>query len=346
MKSVCVLISAHNESKVLASTLESVSALLPLNDVYVIDDGSSDSTFQIASLLTPNVLSTPNRGKATALNTALVYFQLPQKYELILFLDADTRPQLDFLKFALPHFHQDMHQKIICVIGRVKGLGNNWVAKYRQWEYLVSHFIHKRAQANLGSIIVLPGCATIYRSYIFNELNFPVGTLTEDMDFTFLLHRQGLSRMVFEDRAIVYVQDPQRLSDFIIQISRWYKGFWQVVKKHQIPWRGQILDLEVAMLGLEGLYNGLIVIMFLFSIVPLTIFHRLDIFKLPVLIDFFIFFLPTLLWSSFVEKDFKYLLYIPHFYFLRVLSSLIFIKSYFLGFSGSQKEFVWDSHRY
>jgi cellulose synthase/poly-beta-1,6-N-acetylglucosamine synthase-like glycosyltransferase len=346
MNRICILIPAYNEAKLIASTLKSVSALLPLKDVYVADDGSNDSTYKIARSLTPNVLRLPNRGKATALNTAILKFRLTKKYDLIFMLDADTQANPDFLKFALPHFQNDPGQKIVCVIGRVKGLGNNWISKYRQWEYLVSHFIHKRAQANLNSIVVVPGCATIYRSYIFNKLKFPTGTLTEDMDFTFELHRRGLSKMVFEDRAIVYVQDPQNLSDFVIQISRWYKGFWQVVKKHQIPWQGQLLDLEVVMLGLEGLYNGLIVILFMVSLIPLTISQRLDIFRLPVLVDLLVFFFPTLIWSSISEKDFKYLLYIPHFYFLRFLSSLIFIRSFFLGFSNSKKEYVWDSNRY
>lgn len=346
MKQVCAIIPAHNEEKIIGTTLSAVCRLLPSEDIYIVDDGSTDDTAAIASQYTPHVLTIPNKGKATALNSAIDHFGLPQKYEYILYLDADTQPDPQFLKYAMPHFDQDLNRKITCVVGRVKGLGTNWISHYRQWEYLISHLIHKRAQANLKSIVVVPGCATVYRSYIFNEVRFPTGTLTEDMDFTFLLHRQGLSGMVFENRAVVHVQDPQQISDFIKQISRWYTGFWQVVRRHQIPWKGQALDLEVAMLGMEGLYNGLIVLLLLTSIIPLAVTRNLEIFRIPALIDLFVFFIPTLLWASVTEKDFKFLLYLPHFYFLRVLSSLIFISGFFRGFTSSQKEYVWNSRRY
>jgi cellulose synthase/poly-beta-1,6-N-acetylglucosamine synthase-like glycosyltransferase len=346
MNDVCILIPAHNESRIISSTLASVARLLPPEHTYLVDDGSSDSTTEIASTQIPHVLKIPNSGKAVALNTALIRFALPQKYDFILFIDADTNPDPDFLTYALPHFAADPFKKIVCVVGRVKGLGTNWISRYRQWEYHVSHFIHKRAQANLKSIVVVPGCATIYRSYIFNELQFPVGTLTEDMDFTFLLHRQGLSNIVFEDRSVVRVQDPQRLPDFIKQITRWYTGFWQVVRKHQIPWHGQTLDLEVVMLGIEGLYNGMIVLLLLFSLIPLALSQNLGILAYPALIDFLAFFLPSLIWTSVAEKNFRYLLYIPHFYFLRSLSSLIFIRSFFLGLLSPAKEYTWDSRRY
>ena len=346
MSPTCVLIPAFNEAKIIASTLKSVRALVPSPHIYLVDDGSTDSTYRIASGLIPHVLKLPNQGKARALNTALDHFRLPDKYEFILFLDADTRPRPDFLTHALPHFKNDLSLKTVCVVGRVKGLGDNWISRFRQWEYLISHLIHKRAQAIIGSIIVVPGCATVYRSFIFRELKFPTGTLTEDMDFTFLLHRQGLSHIVFEDRSIVWVQDPQRLSDYIRQITRWYTGFWQVVKRHQIPWKGQWLDFEVAMLGLEGLYNGIVVILFLTTIIPLAIFRHLGVLRIPALIDLFVFFLPTLAWSAFSEKDIKYMLYIPHFYFLRLLSSLVFLQGFFRGFLSVQKDYIWDSRRY
>jgi len=345
VQKIAILIPAFNEALVISRTLESLLRLVPANDIFVVDDGSSDATKMISLKYTNNVVKTPNHGKAHALNFGIKYFKLPKNYDYIFFMDADSQPRADFLKKVMPHFNNDK-KKLICVVGQVKGRGVNWISKYRQWEYHISHFIHKRAQEILKSMLVVPGCATVYRSKIFAKLEFPSGTLTEDMDFTFLLHRTGNNKMLFEDKAIVYTQDPQNLKDFIKQLKRWYTGFWQVVRKYDIPWQGQVLDLEVTMLALEGLYNGLIVIFFLFSFIPLLIFKELNIFTLPFLIDLFIFFIPSLIWSSIVDKDIKRVFYLPLFYFLRFISSLIFLRSFFYGFLSSEKEYVWDSKRY
>lgn len=340
---VAVLIPANNEKSVIAETLSSILKMVPSKDIYVIDDGSKDGTAEVSRKFTRNVLVTENRGKASALNYGVSHFKIVKKYKFILFMDADSRPLPDFLNKTLIHFKK---KDVICVSGRIKGLGKSWISKFRQWEYQIAFNIHKKAQETLSSILVTPGCATIYRASIFEKNKFPTGTLTEDMDFTFQMHRKGFSRMIFENKAIVYTQDPQTISDFTKQLSRWYTGFWQVVRRHEIPWKGQMLDFEVLMLAVEGLYNGILVIFFIVSVVNLSIFGGINILLLPLAIDFFIFFIPSLIWSSFSDKDYTRILYFPLFYFLRFLSSIIFIKSFFEGFLSEETVYVWNSTRY
>jgi len=344
--SIAALVPANNEEKVITKTLEAILKLVPKEDLYVVDDGSEDETLKISQKYTKNVLSTSNQGKAHALNSGIKYFGLTKRYNYIFFMDADSKPKWDFLDKMLVHFKNDTNGEIICVVGRVKGSSKNWISKYRQWEYQLSYLVHKRAQELLGSILVTPGCATLYRSFIFDKLEFPIGTLTEDMDFTFQMHRLGFNKMVFESKAIVYTIDPQNLRDFIKQLSRWYTGFWQVVRKHDIPWQGQMLDLEVSVLATEGLYNGLLVIFFLISMISLSFFGIISILVIPLLLDLLLFFIPSLIWSSFSDKDYTRIFFIPHFYLLRFLSSIIFLKSYFDGFLSSEKEYVWNSNRY
>lgn len=344
--SVAALVPANNESKVIAKTLDALLKLVPPSCLYVVDDGSEDETAKIAKKYTKNVLITSNRGKANALNAGIKKFKLTKKHEYILFMDADSKPKSDFLRKALKHFRNDPKKKNICVVGRVKVLGSNWISKYRQWEYQISYLIHKRAQEYLNSILVTPGCATVYRSFIFDQFKFPIGTLTEDMDFTFQMHRAGFNKMIFETNAIVYTLDPQNVKDFSKQLSRWYTGFWQVVRKHDIPWQGQMLDLEVAILAIEGLYNGLLVIFFLIIIINLIFLGGISILVIPLLFDLFLFFIPSLIWSMISDKDYTRIFYIPHFYILRFLSSILFLKSYFDGFLSQEKEYVWNSNRY
>jgi len=212
--SVAVLVPANNEERVIAKTLETILKLVPPKDLFVVDDGSWDQTQEVAKKYTKNILATSNRGKAYALNSGIKHFKLTKKYEYIFFMDADSMPKSDFLDKILIHFKNDPKREIMCVVGRVKGSGLNWISKYRQWEYQISYLIHKKAQEYLGSILVTPGCATVYRSFIFDKLEFPSGTLTEDMDFTFLMHRSGFNKMVLDNKAIVYTLDPPNIKDF------------------------------------------------------------------------------------------------------------------------------------
>ena len=343
---IAVIIPAHNEEGVISNTIKQFLRIVDIEDIYVVDDGSDDETFLLSERLGVNVVKSIGRGKAQALNFAISYFNILYRYDYILFMDADTYPDESFINNMMPHFLNDNNFDINCVVGRVKGTSVNWISKYRQWEYQISHMIHKRAQSILKSIIVVPGCATIYRSFVFKKLKIPEGTLTEDMDLTFLMHRKGLNNMVFEDKAVVYTQDPQKLRDFIKQLYRWYTGFWQVVRKHNIPWKGQVLDLEVAMLASEGLYNGLLSIIFLLSIPPLLAINRLTIFAVPLLFDLFVFFIPTIVWSAISDKDYLRILYLPQFYFLRFISCMIFFISFFKGYLSVEKLYFWQSKRY
>lgn len=345
-KIVAVIVPARNEESVLGDTLSALSKLVPPSDLYIVDDGSTDKTAEIAKKYSKKVLSIKNQGKANALNKCIKHYGLTRRYEYILFMDADTRPNEDFLKIAMKHFNHDTKKKIACVVGRIKSYGVSYISKYRQWEYQISHFVHKQAQWYMSSILVVPGCATVFRSSVFNKITFSNGTLTEDMDFTFLMHRKRIGKMVFEKNAIVYTQDPEKILHFIKQISRWYTGFWQVVRKHGIPWQGQIIDLEAGLLALEGLYNGIFVILLMTSIIPLALKGEAKILAIPLLIDLFVFFIPTLTWNSISEKDFSRILYIPHFYLLRFLSSIIFLKSFFDGYLIREKQFSWQSTRY
>ena len=344
--SVAVLIPAYNEELVIEKTLRILSRLVPADNIFVVDDGSVDATRTIARRYTRNVYVIHNHGKAYAINRAIKYFELTKKFEYILLMDADTWPKSDFFEHALRHLTDDAAGAITCVVGRIKGQGINWISKYRQWEYHIAHFIHKRAQTYLQSIIVVPGCATVYRSSIFDRLEFPSGTMTEDMDFTFLMHRAGYHTMVFEDKAIVYTQDPVTLRDFAIQLTRWYTGFWQVVRKHDIPWQGQMLDFEVAMLALEGLYNGLIVLLFCIAALPLTFIGDVRVFAIPLALDFVFFLFPTLVWNAHADRDYRRILYVPHFYVLRFISSVLFLRGYFAGYLSLEKHYAWHSNRY
>lgn len=347
MRKICYLVPAHNEEAVVAETLESLLKLANPQDLYVVNDGSTDQTEQIAKKYTSNVLSlNPNVGKATAMNTAIKNFDLTKKYKYIMPMDADTVVTLDFINNSLPILEKDSKEKIACVVGRVTGRNHSWITSYRIWEYEIAQTIHKLAQNHINAVVVCPGCSTIYRANIFDSIQIPVGTLTEDMDFTFDIHRNKLGKIVFTNKASVVTQDPNTLRDFIRQIDRWYTGFWQCVVKHDIPWQGQPLDIEVALLALEGLFNGLLMIGFIF-LIPYALAKSPNILIYPFILDLGLFMLPTLLLVAIKNKLWKIFLYMPLFYLVRISSSLIFLRSFFKVVLGLDLNMKWGkANRY
>src|SRR5262249_17981950 len=89
---VSVVVPAFNEEKVICRTIESLLASdYPKLEIIVVDDGSLDATYRVASekfSKCPNVAihTKPNGGKAEALN----YGWRQSKGEIIIALDADT----------------------------------------------------------------------------------------------------------------------------------------------------------------------------------------------------------------------------------------------------------------
>lgn len=342
MSKVALLIPAHNEETVIEETIKSLLKLVPADDIFVVNDGSVDRTKNIAKKYTDNILNLyPNQGKATAMNEAIAHFNLIKRFKYIMPMDADTIITPTFLDQTLPVLENDTKKELACVVGKVTGRSFSWITIYRLWEYEVVQTIHKSAQEKEGAIIVCPGCATLYRSEVFQKMPVPTGTLTEDMDFTFSIHRQNLGKIAFNNKAWVITQDPATLKDFIKQIDRWYTGFWQCIEKHNFPWGGQALDFEVSLLASEGLFNGILVI-FMAFLIPFTLVKNPSILALILVIDLLFFIIPTIILTSWRYKKVKLFLYIPHLYLLRIITSVVFLRCFLREVLKPKSQTIWN----
>lgn len=347
-KKICLVVPAYNEEKVIGDTLHSLLALVDTEDLYVANDSSTDHTEEIAKQFTKNVITiTEGRGKANALNTLIKGHELYKKYDYIMPVDADTVVSPDFLKHALPIFEKDTKKKVFCVIGKVVGQRHNWLTTYRVWEYELAQTIHKTAQSIMDTVIVCPGPSTVFRSEVFEKLSIPTDTITEDMDLTFELHRHNMGTIVYEPKSTVETQDPTTIRQFTKQVDRWYKGFWQCVIKHNIPWGGQRLDFEVAFLATEGLFNGLLVIA-LFVFIPLSILYQSAALLTPLIMDIAFFMIPSFILTAHKYKNWNLFLYLPHFYVMRVITSFLFLRSFFKVVLVERLHIyaVWNTTRY
>jgi len=90
LKNLAILVPAKNEAKVIGATLSAVLAAgVSPEDVYLISDGSSDLTAEIARSFGINVKENLHpRGKAEAIRSGAHHFRLTELYDGIALLDA------------------------------------------------------------------------------------------------------------------------------------------------------------------------------------------------------------------------------------------------------------------
>lgn len=88
-----------------------------------------------------------------------------------------------------------------------------------------------------------------------------------------------------------------------------------------------MLDLELALLSTEGLFNGLLVILLLL-LIPFTLIYHPYLLLIPFLFDLGFFLIPTLILTAYRHQRWRILVYLPLFYIARFISCIIFLKSF------------------
>ena len=162
-----MLIPAYNEEKVIVRTIRSVMMSNYKNiRIIVIDDGSTDNTFDVARDAYPadiasgrlTVLTKPNGGKAEALNFALEQTD----EEIYVGIDADGVIAHDAITSLVPHF---ANPKIGAVAGNAK-VGNrvNLWTRWQALEYITSQNFERRALDLFDVVMVVPGAIGAWRT--------------------------------------------------------------------------------------------------------------------------------------------------------------------------------------
>ena len=100
MNKICAVIPSFNVEQTIAEVISSVSQFIPLNDIIVVDDGSSDQTAAISSemgvILLQNKL---NQGKGSSLKKGFRH-AIQNHYDAVITLDADLQHD----PFEIPKF--------------------------------------------------------------------------------------------------------------------------------------------------------------------------------------------------------------------------------------------------
>jgi cellulose synthase/poly-beta-1,6-N-acetylglucosamine synthase-like glycosyltransferase len=324
-KQLALLLPAHNEELIIETTIRSaIAAGQAIEDIYVVNDNSSDSTKAIATRLLgkANVLNVKRSGKALAVKKAIDKFKIEERYTWLHVADADSIFSQDYFR----HYCSKLDPtKYAVAVGFVQSLRGNWISTYRALTYTYSQQVTRRVQSRLGMISVFPGPITCFRTDIISKLEFGGASLTEDFDITLQVHRKKLGKILFIPKAVNYTQDPQTLSDFCKQNMRWQRGFFQGVKKYKIGMRGQLIDVS---LGFQMLQTILFLLQ-LFVLFPYILITTQNWMIIPVVIAGDIIVNGAIaLFSSAAAKRWNLIGALPYFYFLRWLEVGIYIIAF------------------
>ncbi len=229
---VTVIVPAYNEEKAIGKTVDALLSLSYANkEIIVVDDGSTDRTLEVARSYAKGdlvkVLTKPNGGKWDALNIGIK----GAKGEFIVCIDADTLLDPNAIQHLIKHFKDP---KIAAVAGNVKvGNRRGILTKLQALEYVVGINLHRRSEAYLQNVTVVPGPIGAFRASVLKEIGlFEGDTFAEDADITFRILRAGY-KTVFEARAFGYTEAPTSMTSLAKQRYRWYRGSLQVLSKHK-----------------------------------------------------------------------------------------------------------------
>jgi len=222
---VCALIAARNEEVAIVSTIDSIiSAGIPKEDVYLVSDGSTDATVELAQSRQINVLALPvNGGKSLAIAKGIKHFKL-DSYDLLALADADTTFEPGYFTAMVRAFEANPNAAIAC--GKVKSRRKNWLTAWRALQYAVGHWLIKEGQYALRTINVAAGCCSVFRMSLFDQIWESKPSIVEDMMATLRAHYLGYDVIYVRD-AVVITADPQDLlRSYTRQLIRWNGGAW------------------------------------------------------------------------------------------------------------------------
>ncbi|MGW5669144.1 glycosyltransferase [Micromonospora sp. NPDC003776] len=233
---VSVIVPAYNEQAGIVATVRSLAANdHPGIEVIVVDDGSTDGTADLVESLGLDgvrVIRKPNGGKATALNTGILY----ASHDIIVTVDADTIFEPDAIRRLIEPFTDP---RIGAVAGNVKVANRHrLLGQWQHIEYVIGFSLDRRFYEMLGCIPTVPGAIAAFRRRALTMVGGLSGdTLAEDTDVTMAVLRAGW-HVVYHDRARAWTEAPASVGDLWRQRSRWSYGTMQAMWKH----RGAVFD--------------------------------------------------------------------------------------------------------
>ncbi len=234
-----VLISARNEEKVIGELIDSIhSQNYPreLVDVFVVADNCTDSTADVARACGARVYErndTEHIGKGYAINFILkkIYTEYAyEKYEGFMVFDADNILDKNYIKEMNSVF--DNGYGIVTSYRNSKNYDSNWISAGSSLWFLREARYLNNSRMILGNSCAISGTGFLISDKVIRKnKGWRYYLLTEDIEFT-ISNVIGGETVGYANDAVLYDEQPVKMSQSFRQRSRWAKGFYQVFLKY------------------------------------------------------------------------------------------------------------------
>jgi len=332
-ESITVIIPCHNEEKMISMCVEScLNQTRKPDQILVVNDGSTDKSDKILRKYEDKItiINIPEAtgNKSRALEIGLRYVTST----VVVATDGDTILDPNFIELIYNDFEKNPNVSVVA--GYVQSMRYNFMTALREVDYTIGQDVHKLAQSYAHFILVIPGCAGAFKTELFKNgsICFDHDTLTEDLDFTYKLNTLGL-KIIYNNKAKVYTQDPPTLISYINQMRRWHGGAWQNLKKHyKIFFNKPNAALIFSLSYLEGFFFGITIILLPLINISLSLVIFTGSLFVCVALG---------LYASIRKRRIDLLLVSPLLVFITILNSYIFLEQFTKEIILRKKNMVW-----
>ncbi len=320
-QNLTVIIPAYNEAETIVDAIRSLQLqTVPVKEIIVVDDCSTDGTAEVARSLGVSVIRPPaNTGsKAGAQNAALAQTQT----EFVMAIDADTVLAPDATERLLAAFDDPL---VAAACGSVipRHVRTLW-ERGRYIEYLIAFGFYKPIQDYYEKPMISSGCFSAYRTErVRAQGGWPNRTMAEDMDLTWSFYVVG-ARVRFISEAVCYPLEPHNFHFMSKQLRRWSHGFIQNVRLH---WQGLLHVPYLRSVVAVSLWDATIASLAFFILLPLLGLFVNPLFFLGYVVDTPAVLVPVLAHAARRREVGLALASIPSFWVLRLVNGLFFLKA-------------------
>jgi cellulose synthase/poly-beta-1,6-N-acetylglucosamine synthase-like glycosyltransferase len=229
---VTIIIPCYNEEIVIADSIRSVENIdYPNLEILVVDDGSTDNTFENALGAAKNrkirVITKENGGKADSLNLGIEQ----SLGDYVFCMDADSLLDPQVLNVSLPYFMRD--SELGAIAGSVKiGNTHSILTRFQNLEYVIGLNFHKKAQSAMNVVSIVPGPVGLFKKSVLLEVGgYDPGTYAEDCDLTLKILMAGY-HINYCPNMYAITEAPESFQQLCIQRYRWSRGTIQAIMKN------------------------------------------------------------------------------------------------------------------
>jgi cellulose synthase/poly-beta-1,6-N-acetylglucosamine synthase-like glycosyltransferase len=225
--SVSVVIPVRNGRATIEQCLEAIFAsTIPLCEVIVVDDSSSDDTIDLVSHFPCRIIKNIARtGRGASKNKGFE----AAKGQLVAFIDADVLVHPDTIEKALAAFVDDPYLSALCAVPEADSLYPNFASRYK------SYYMHYILMGFSAPTDFLHGCFQVFRKDVLESraLRFDEKLHCDDIDLGIRLKKKGGKILVLRQAPVVHKRYYSLLgllrNDFMVSAE-----FAQLLCKHAL----------------------------------------------------------------------------------------------------------------